>query len=71
MDPVAIALELLELQELPDNAEELNSVVAGRIWSNGTRRMEWTDQRRRAWQFLLTRLRAEAAQRQRINGQVA
>ena len=66
MDPIAIALELLELQGLPDDAEALNRYVARRIWSNGTRRLEWTDQRRRAWQFLLTRLRADAERRQRI-----
>ena len=71
MDPVAIALELLELQELPTDAEELNSVVARRVWSNGARRLEWTDQRRRAWQFLLTRLRAEAERRERIRAGAA
>jgi len=66
MDPVAIALELLELKEVPDDAEALNRYIARRIWSNGTRRLEWTDQRRRAWQFLLTRLR-----RQRIRAGAA
>ena len=71
MDPVAIALELLELQELPDDAEALNRYIARRIWSNGTRRLEWTDQRRRAWQFLLTRLRAEAERRERIRAGAA
>ena len=71
MDPIAIALELLELQELPTDAEALNSVVARRVWSNGARRLEWTDQRRRAWQFLLTRLRAEAERRQRIRAGAA
>jgi hypothetical protein len=71
MDPVAIALELLELKRLPTDVEALNHYVARRIWSNSDRRMEWTDQRRRAWQFLLTRLRADAERRQRINGKAA
>lgn len=71
MDPVAIALELLELDALPKKARHLNRYVARRIWSNGARRLEWTDQRRRAWQFLLTRLRADAERRERINGKAA
>ncbi len=71
MDPVAIALELLELKEVPDDAEALSRYIARRIWSNGARRLEWTDQRRRAWQFLLTRLRSDAERRERIRSGAA
>jgi hypothetical protein len=71
MDPVAIALELLELDALPKGPGHLNRLVATRVWAEDDTRLEWNDQRQRAWQYLLNKLRADAKRRERINGKAA
>ena len=71
MDPVAIALELLELPELPRSVEELNNRVASRIWRTDVEPLPWDDSRRRAWLFLKDRIRSERARQKRIKASPA
>lgn len=66
MSPVQVALELLELPEMPNSPRQLNNMVGGRIWRKDGEPMPWDDSRRRAWQFLRQRLEQERQRRKRI-----
>ena len=64
--PEQVALELLELPEMPNSPRQLNNMVGGRIWRKDGEPMPWDDSRRRAWQFLRQRLEQERQRRKRI-----
>ena len=66
MDPVKVALELLDLPALPRSVGALNNQVAGRIWRKDGEPLPWDDSRRRAWQFLRQHLEQERQRRKRI-----
>ena len=71
MDPIAIALELLDLPDLPRSVGALNNQVAGRIWRTDVEPLPWDDSRRRAWLFLKDRIRSEGERQKRIKASPA